>query len=139
MRNLGVAQIAWIIITFISDQVKNNIAENIALENAAAEYNYFRELNYKDLTDLAMELSKRFPIYTYQRWFYLLQSLQEYGLMQKPRTPGEIIKLPQTLIATPSGDKGNGKGEGEGNGKDKTTQYILYAVIGAIILYIALD
>ena len=125
--NLGFAFIAARVVSFIVDMVKSGVQGNIAASNAAAEFDYFRNIEDGDFMSMALELQKQVPIYDYKKWFYVLKQLKEYGLINSPRPGGQPIIPP--VITPPNGNAQESR-------ESDFSKYLPWAAVGLFLIFI---
>jgi len=98
--NLGIAPAAMAVIQVITWMVKNRIEAATAAQYAAMQFDYFRAMSDREITDLVLELSERYPQYPYWEWYNLVNSLRKYGAL----TPGlPVTPPPEEKASTATG------------------------------------
>lgn len=110
--NLGIAPAAMVVLSVITEMVRNRINAATAAQYAAAQFDYFRAMSDKEINDLVFELSRRYPQYPYWEWYNLVKSLRKYGAL----APGLPVTPPPTEKASTA------------------TGWIVFALVAALIL-----
>lgn len=114
--NLGIAPAAMVVLSVITEMVRNRINAATAAQYAAMQFDYFRAMSDNEITDLVFELSRIYPQYPYWEWYNLVNSLRKYGAL----TPGLPVTPPPTEPPTEKASTATG--------------WIVLAVIAALLL-----
>ena len=97
--NLGIAPAAMAVIQVIGWMVKNRIEAATATQYAAMQFDYFRTMSDREITDLVFELSERYTQYPYWDWYNIVSSLRKYGAL----APVQTVTPPEEKDSTATG------------------------------------
>lgn len=65
--------------------VSGKINAAAAAQQAAAEFDYFRQLADAELVPIALEMARKFPEYNYWRWLQIVENIKKYGASASPQ------------------------------------------------------
>ena len=107
--NLGLVPLALqFAISVGSWMARSRISAATAASYAASEFDYLKRTSDAELTEIAFEMSRRFPQYPYYEWFRILQDLRAYGAFTPGQGPAQ--PPPPPLPEAPPEEKAPGYG-----------------------------